>query len=49
MRDLIDGMVITAISIRIAIWMIQNIKNGKSFCGFTIDELLDMTENKKQG
>jgi len=49
MRDLIAGMVITAISIRIVVWMIRNIKNGNSFCGFTIDELLDMTENKKQG
>ncbi len=45
MISVIIGVVIAAIIIGIVIWMIRNVKHGKSFCGAELPETLNTTEN----
>lgn len=53
MGNIVMGIVVAAIIVGIVVWMIKNVRNGKSFCGADMPEPLNTTENlaknKKQG
>lgn len=45
MGNIVIGAIISAIIIGIVAWMINNVRNGKSFCGAELPEPLNTTEN----
>lgn len=45
MGNIIIGVIIAAIIIGIFVWMINNVRNGKSFCGAELPEPLNTSEN----
>lgn len=45
MGSMIIGVVIAAIVVGIVAWMINNVRQDKSFCGAELPEPLNTTEN----